>query len=106
MSVERGLGSGITSQLMGGRPTQYPDRYAAGSPAELLPLGGRTVLVHGEADTVVPVEMSRHYLQLATALGDGADLITLAGAGHFDLIDPRSWVYPTVRDAVRTALGV
>ena len=103
-AVRLGLSANVAAQLMGGAPERVPERYAAGSPAELAPLGGRTVLVHGDADDIVPVEMSRAYWRRATAAGDVAELVTLGRAGHFDLIDPRTWAYPTVRDAVKRVL--
>src|SRR6266542_2664570 len=103
-AVRLGLNAHVASQLMGGAPERFPERYAAGSPAELVALGARTVLVHGEADDVVPVEMSRGYWERATAAGEAAELVTLHGAGHFELIDPRTWAYGSVRDAVKRVL--
>lgn len=103
-AVRLGLSANVAAQLMGGPPERYPERYAAASPAELTPLGVKTVLVHGNVDEIVPVEMSRDYWQKATEAGDAAELVTLAGAGHFELIDPRTWAYPSVRDAVGRAL--
>ena len=43
-------------------PASSPERYAAASPAALLPTGVRTVLVHGDRDDEVPVEVSRSYV--------------------------------------------
>jgi acetyl esterase/lipase len=104
MAVRLGLSANVAAQLLGGGPERYPERYAAGSPVELLPLNGRTVLVHGESDEIVPVELSRAYWRQATGLGDEAELVTLGGAGHFEVIDPRSWAYASVRDAVKRVL--
>jgi acetyl esterase/lipase len=99
------LSGGVVRQLMAGTPEQAPERYAAASPAELLPLGVRQVLVHGTADTDVPYAISRDYHAAAAAVGDDATLITLPGAGHFEVIDPGSREWPVVRDAVMTLLG-
>lgn len=104
MAVRLGLSANVAAQLIGGTPERVPERYAAGSPAELIALGCRTVLVHGDTDEIVPVEMSRSYWERATAAGESAELVTLNGAGHFELIDPRTWAYASVRDAVKRAI--
>jgi acetyl esterase/lipase len=56
--------------LMGGAPDVVPERYAAGSPAELLPCGVRQVLIHGEVDADVPARLSLEYGRLASESGD------------------------------------
>ncbi len=88
---------------MGGSPADYPERYAAGSPYDLLPLGIRQFLLHGTEDTDLPLEVSERYVRRATAKGDSATLLTLPDVGHFELIDPTSSVWPTVLSVV-TAL--
>ena len=95
-----GLGGGAVARLLGGGPRAVPDRYAGASPAELLPLGTPQVLVHGTADRVVPVEISRAYRDLAVEKGDAVELLELAGAGHFALIDPNSSAWPSVKGAL------
>jgi acetyl esterase/lipase len=77
-------------RLMGGTPDEVPARYASGSPAELLPLGVRQILVHGTADSLVPFAMSEAYQAAAAARGDDAVLVPFVGAGHFEPIDPAS----------------
>jgi acetyl esterase/lipase len=96
------LSGGVVQQLMGGTPERLPARYAAGSPAALLPLGMRQVLLHGTADDSVPYDISRDYAAAARAAGDDVELMTLPGTGHYELIDPRSQEWPRVRDAVLT----
>jgi acetyl esterase/lipase len=94
------LSGGVVKRLVGGTPEHLPERYAAGSPAELLPLGARQILLHGTADDSVPYEISQDYVAAARDVGDDATLIPLPDAGHFELIDPRSQEWPRVRDAV------
>ncbi|MBE3561350.1 MAG: alpha/beta hydrolase [Ktedonobacteraceae bacterium] len=84
------LGRGAAAELLGGSPQQYPDRYAATSPAALLPLGLPQVLVHGSADDRVPLVVSQDYARRAREAGDDVTLIELPGADHFVLIDPAS----------------
>ena len=69
------------------------------SPLAQAPLGVPTVLIHGTADDVVPFEQSQ---RLAVAAGGEATLHPLDGAGHFELIDPRSpQVAVTLREVAR-----
>lgn len=82
------LSDGVIAQLMDSTPAQHPDRYAAASPPDLLPLGAPQVLIHGTADENVPYALSRDYAAAARAAGDRAELITLDGAGHFEVVDP------------------
>ena len=98
------LGHGIVTRLMGGTPDEYPERYNAGSPIELLPTGARQVLVHGAADDIVPVSQSEAYVQRAEKLGDRSTLVKLDGTGHFELIDPESKAWPSVARAVLSLL--
>jgi acetyl esterase/lipase len=82
------LGRGAVQELMGGGPEELPDRYALGSPAALLPLGIRQILIHGRTDTTVPASLSATYVEAAIAQGDNAEYVPVAGAGHMDMIDP------------------
>jgi acetyl esterase/lipase len=100
------LGSGAVSKLMGGTPDEFPDRYDAGSPIELLPTGTRHVLVHGTADNVVPVSLSERFVGRAEQLGDHPVLLRLKGVGHFEPIDPESDAFPAVVGGVLPLLGL
>ena len=100
------LGHGIVTRLIGGPPDQYPDRYDAGSPIELLPNGARQVLIHGTLDNTVPVSQSEQYVRRATESGDRCSLVKLEGTGHFELIDPESDAWSSVLTAVETMLDV
>jgi dipeptidyl aminopeptidase/acylaminoacyl peptidase len=99
------LGNGVVTRLMGGTPDQYPDRYDAGSPIELLSSGTRQVLVHGTADDVVPVSQSEKFVERAEQLGERPTLVKLNGVGHFELIDPESDAWSAVVEAVLSLLG-
>jgi acetyl esterase/lipase len=100
-SAERVGPEGAVATFLGGMPDDVPDRYAAASPRELLPLGVRQILVHGDADADVPYAQSVAY---AEAAGDEAELVTLAGAGHFEPIDPATSQCSRVVRAVQTLL--
>ncbi len=95
----------MIDSFIGGSPEQFPERYADGSPFELLPMNVRQILLHGTEDVNVPYEISQRYYDKARALGDDVRLVTLAGMGHFELIDPRSAAWKFVSDAVQEAWG-
>ena len=97
---QHNLGGGVVNDLIGGSPEQFPDRYAAGSPYELLPLGLHQVLVHGQGDVGVPVAMSEAYEKRAVELGDSARLVAIPDTGHFELINPGSRQWPQIVDAL------
>jgi len=82
------LGDGATAELLGGGIDVRPDRYAVASPRARLPLGVPQLLVHGDADDVVPMTQSRDYAAAARAAGDDVELLEVAGADHFAVIDP------------------
>ncbi len=82
------LGAGAVEAFLRRTPESGPDRYQAASPDRLLPLGVRLVVVHGNADELVPVEMSEVFAAVATEAGDDVALRIVDGADHFDLIDP------------------
>jgi acetyl esterase/lipase len=84
------LGNGAAAELLDGSPNEQPDHYASASPAELLPISVPQVLIHGDRDDRVPVEVSRTYAQKALAAGDPVTLLELQGVDHFALIDATS----------------
>ncbi len=100
------LGNGAVGRLMGGTPDQYPDRFDAGSPIELLPSGSRQVLIHGTDDDIVPVSQSEKFVERAEQLGERPNLVKLNGVGHFELIDPESDAWSIVARAVLPVLGL
>ena len=93
-----GLSNGVVRRLVGGPPGKLPGRYDAASPVELIPTGVPSLLVHGEADDVVPVALSRAYAERAAAAGDPCELVTLPGVGHMEHLDPASAAWPPVVD--------
>jgi acetyl esterase/lipase len=104
MGWQRKLGNGAVAELIGGSPDAMPERYAAASPAEMLPLGVPQVLIHGTADDRVPFDMSEAYTAKAQAAGDYARLITLPRVDHFALIDPTSHAWTITVDALYQVL--
>jgi acetyl esterase/lipase len=83
-----GLGRGAVQELMGGGPEEFPERYALGSPAALVPLGIPQVLIHGLDDTTVPASLSADYAERAQSQSDDVEYVPLPGTGHMAMIDP------------------
>lgn len=103
---ERRLSDGVVRELMGGTPDEAPERYDAGSPRALLPLGVSQILIHGTADETVPYALSQGYHAAARAAGDAATLLTLPDAGHFETVDPTTPEWHTVLRATLPLLGL
>ena len=87
----QGVCGGMVERLVGGTPRELPDRYGTASPARRLPLRVPALLVHGDRDDLVPVQMSRDFAAAA-----GCDLAELAGDGHFEHLVPGSRAWATV----------
>jgi acetyl esterase/lipase len=90
------LSDAAADELLGGSPDAVPERYAAASPAERLPLGVPSLLVHGAADDTVPVSFSIELHAAAVAVGDACDLVVRERDGHFEHIDPSTEAWGTV----------
>ncbi|MEH0843002.1 prolyl oligopeptidase family serine peptidase [Micromonospora sp. CPCC 205711] len=101
-AYRRDLDSGAVAALLGGGPTDHPDRYAAADPRALVPIRTRTVIVHGLRDQQVPVALSRSFVTAARAAGSDVSLRELPECEHFGLIDPDSAAWPQVRAALQS----
>lgn len=104
-AFEIGLGRGAVADLLGGMSSEQPERYAAVSPLNLLPLGMPQLLVHASQDDAVPIEMSRAYAVAALAAGDPATLAELPDSSHMAFIDPASSAHGTVCEWLSSVLG-
>lgn len=80
-----GIGANAAVEFAG------PDPPAHADPMRRLPLDVPVLLAHGTEDDRVPVDYGR-----AFARASGAELLELPGAGHFELIDPRTEEWASV----------
>lgn len=94
------------AQLAGVASAQRPDIFSDTSPAELLPAGVRTVLIHGEYDDIAPLRVGQDYARRAQAAGDAAEVVVLPGASHYDEVAARSPAWATVSAHIRRALAL
>lgn len=90
--------------FLGGPPDVVPERYREASPAHLLPLDVPQELIHGDADDVVPIEVSRSYERKARAAGDEVRLLALPGVDHASFIDVASDAFAVVKDRMSSLL--
>jgi len=94
------LSNSVVTKFLGGSPEDVPERYFRASPMERLPMGKPQRLFHGTADTSVPYLISERYLQAARDVGDDAKLITFEGSGHFELVNPATDEFDSVRNEI------
>lgn len=97
-AAEAHLGDDAVPALLGGSPSQVPDRYDAADPATRLANKPRceVVVIHGIDDDLVPVDNTR-------GLGARHPFVVIhevEGIEHFALIDPLSPAWPVVRASV------
>jgi pimeloyl-ACP methyl ester carboxylesterase len=84
---------------------ERPEPFADTSPAALIPLGLPQAVVSGDLDRIVPSRFGATYAAEAARAGDRARHLDLAGAGHFELIDPTSAVWPQIKRELLDPLG-
>lgn len=88
-AAQEGLGNNATQDFMGGEPEELVEHYTAANPV----ISARTVLVHGDADNVVPMDQS-------TRFADRAEVIVIAGEDHMAVIDPASQSWAATVDVL------
>ena len=98
------LSNDAVVEFLRGTPAEVPDHYREADPMELSIPGARQWLIHGSADDVVPPGFSRDYVAIKQKRTDkqkeDVHLLEIAGAGHFDVIDPRSQAWKQIEDKV------
>jgi pimeloyl-ACP methyl ester carboxylesterase len=101
LASELGLSRGVVNRFLGGPPAAVPERCAAASPAERLPLGVPALLTHGGRDDIVPPVMSERFAVAARAAGDEVDLVVAAEEDHFAHLDPANPLWLAVTEWIR-----
>ncbi len=103
-AYELHLSNDAVVEFLGGTPAEVVDHYREADPARLA-IGARQWLVHGAADDVVPPALSADYVRAKVKMKEDARLVEIAGAGHFEVVDPRSGAWKDVASVVRDAAG-
>jgi acetyl esterase/lipase len=107
-AYELHLSNDAVVELLGGTPSEVPERYREADPMQLS-VHGPQFLFHGSADHEVPPDFSRAYVaakkKLPGAKKENVQLVEIAGAGHYELIDPRTAAWRKVEETVLQLLG-
>ena len=90
------LDGGAVAALFGGAPDEKAD------PCRRVPIMLPSVIVHGDADRYVPIDLSRRLAALDHAAGGASSLVELPQVGHFALIDPETATWSEVTTALRS----
>jgi acetyl esterase/lipase len=98
------IGSGAVIDLMGGRPNEFPERYAVADPLSQVPVPAVVRCVHARADDRVPFAESVTYVAAAQAAGQDAQLLEVDG-DHFSLADITSPTWPVVINAIEEMMS-
>jgi len=101
---QQACGEPVVTRLLGGSPAEVPERYAEASPANLLPLDVRQVLITGAHDRVVLPVLAQRYEERARAAGDDVTTIVVADAAHFEVIAPGSTAWMMVKTTVASMI--
>lgn len=99
------LSNDAVVEFLGGKPEQVPEHYREANPMELSIPRARQWVLHGKYDDSVPPDFSRDYAGQKKKRGERVELVEIAHAGHFELIDPGSDAFQQVRAAVMAACG-
>jgi len=98
------LSNNAVVEFLRGTPTDVPDHYHEADPMQLSIPQAKQWLIHGTADDVVPRAFSRDYVaakQKKTGQAkEDANLLEISGAGHFDVIDPRTAAWKQIEQTI------
>jgi len=98
------LSNDAVVEFLGGTPREVPDHYREADPMQLSIPQARQWLIHGSADDVVPPDCSRDYAAAKQKRSgpekEKAHWLEVSGAGHFDLIDPRTPAWKRIEATV------
>jgi acetyl esterase/lipase len=103
------LSNNAVVEFLHGMPNEVPDHYREADPMKLSISQARELLIHGSADDVVPVALSRDYVaakqKRAGKQKEDARLLEIPGASHFDLIDARTPAWKQVEQTILQLVG-
>ncbi len=99
-----GCGAAVET-LLGASPSEAGDRLRRASPITMVPFGITQILVIGDLDPIVSRTQATSFAEAALQMGDSVEVVEIAGAGHFELVDPSHEAFHSVRDAVLEAIA-
>ena len=90
----------VADRLLGTDDRTQRARRAQANPADMPPSRVRQVLIAGDQDVFETPALRDAYVARARAKGEPVEVTVLPGAKHFDVIDPKALVWPTIRDTL------
>jgi dipeptidyl aminopeptidase/acylaminoacyl peptidase len=102
-AYELHLSNDAVVEFLGGAPAQVADHYQEADPMQVS-ISAQQWLVHGVIDDIVPPSFSRDYVSAKQRKKERAELVQVAGAGHFELVDPRTAAWKAVEGVVMQAV--
>lgn len=103
LAQELNLSNGAVKDFLRASSEKLPETLRAADPLQHA-AGIPVVLIHGVDDDVVPLTLSRNYLNARAGDIPAPRLLALEGADHFDVIDPQSTAFPVIRECVLNLL--
>ncbi len=103
LTQELNLSEGAVTEFLGAAPEEAPELYDKACPSK-QPSAVLRLVVHGTADEVVPIIISRSYVEARRRDTPPPVLIEIADATHMDVIDPQAIAGAKVLDLVLRAL--
>jgi acetyl esterase/lipase len=99
-AYELHLSHDAVAEFLHGTPREVPDHYREADPMEFSIPHAKQRIIQGSVDDVVPSVFSRDYVAAKEKRTGGekedVHLLEIAGAGHFDLIDPESTAWKSI----------
>jgi acetyl esterase/lipase len=103
------LSNNAVVEFLRGTPSEVPDHYREADPVQLSIPQARQWLIHGLSDNIVPPAFSSDYVaakqKRAGKQKEDAHPLEIPGAGHFDLIDPRTPAWKQVEQTILQLVG-
>jgi acetyl esterase/lipase len=99
-AYELHLSNDAVVEFLGGTPAEVADHYREADPMKLR-IRARQFLVHGALDDIVPPAFSSDYVKAKAKAKEDVKLVMIAGAGHFEIVDPQSEAWAQVQEAVQ-----
>ncbi|MGB7603750.1 MAG: alpha/beta hydrolase [Candidatus Sulfotelmatobacter sp.] len=94
-AYELHLSNDAVANFLGGTPNEVADHYREADPMKLA-IQARQCVIHGVADDTVPPSLSKDYVSAKLKAKEDVRLMMIPGAGHFEIVDPRSGAWATV----------
>jgi pimeloyl-ACP methyl ester carboxylesterase len=99
------LSNDAVVEFLGGTPDKVPEHYHEASPIEVAMPQMVQRLIHGGKDDIVPLEIAKRYRDVKKKRGENVELVEIADADHFDVIDPQSKAWAVIQKTVTKILA-